>query len=725
MIVPPPRHTRLRVLAAFATAAALAIGIGVGAPVSAVTTPSPTPSPSPGVVEVALSPIRDGILRPGDGLTVSVGIQNGTDATTAPVTVTLSLGRVALDSRAALTSWLAGATDGVTVEAVGTTLLEPVAPGQQDVTGILVPADAPALAGLAPGVYPIVASYDGAAGAMSSTSVVVVPRDQPAADIGIVVPITAAPRSEALLTAPELAELTSDGGALDDALDAVQGTSATLAIDPAILAAVRVLGISAPDSAVAWLDRLESLPNPRFALQFGDADPAVQIDAGGRPHAPTSLAAFLNPADFPPATAEDEPAPTPTPSPSASVDPLAPSFLTLDALVDVAATRGAVYWPSADAVTPGAIEALGGLGTDEDASLTLVPSTATDAGAAGSTVAPHAAAGGAELLVYDADVSRSLSEAAASEAGPIRGASLAAASAYLSFASASAGGGAILVALDRSTTASQVSLRASIDAALDYPDLSETTLTAIAEGAAQNVRIADAEPPAARVSEASVLFAEEAEIARFATILDDPALLTGPERAEILQLLGVGWSAEPEEWATAVTEHHEATQTTLGSVRLLPTTTINLFGSGAALRFTVRNDLAYPANLVLYATPDDLRLDVQRANPVVATATSNTRVEVPVGARLGNGEVTLTLQLRSRASVAIGPAETVDVNVRAEWETFGIIALSVVVGGLLVLGVVRTVRRARARTKAKTDAATADSPDAPGTPGSSDDGPES
>ena len=141
--------------------------------------------------------------------------------------------------------------------------------------------------------------------------------------------------------------------------------------------------------------------------------------------------------------------------------------------------------------------------------------------------------------------------------------------------------------------------------------------------------------------------------------------------------------------------------TTLESVRLLPTSSINLFGADARLWFTLRNDLPYPVNLVLYAVPNDLRLDVQRATPIVGSASSNTRVEVPVQARVGNGEVELSLQLRSRASVAIGPPETVEVSVRAEWETFGLIALSIVVGGLVLLGVIRTVLRARARSQAK------------------------
>jgi hypothetical protein len=176
----------------------------------------------------------------------------------------------------------------------------------------------------------------------------------------------------------------------------------------------------------------------------------------------------------------------------------------------------------------------------------------------------------------------------------------------------------------------------------------------------------------------------------------------------------VGWMPTPEAWSEAIAGHRAATQVTLDSVSLLPTSTIDLYGANAGLRFWVRNDLEYPVNLVLYVTPDDLRLDVQRANPVVAQVQSNTRVEVPVQARVGNGEVTLDLQLRSRASVAIGDPESVDVTVRAEWETFGITALGIVVGGLLLLGIVRTVLklRARRRTRAASRDATTTSHDA-------------
>jgi hypothetical protein len=82
-------------------------------------------------------------------------------------------------------------------------------------------------------------------------------------------------------------------------LDAVTGSNAVLAVDPAIVAAIRVLGTAAPASAVAWLSDLMTLPNPRFALQFGDADLATQIAAGlGAPLTALPLDPYMSARDF-------------------------------------------------------------------------------------------------------------------------------------------------------------------------------------------------------------------------------------------------------------------------------------------------------------------------------------------------------------------------------------------------------------------------------------------
>ena len=113
------------------------------------------------------------------------------------------------------------------------------------------------------------------------------------------------------------------------------------------------------------------------------------------------------------------------------------------------------------------------------------------------------------------------------------------------------------------------------------------------------------------MSAASALVADEAALNRFATILDDASLLTGPERAEILQLLGVApGSPEPDRLADrgrpAPRRHgHDA------RLRRHPAPEPDQpVQRGRPIPIWVRNDLPYPVNVVLFATPDDLRLDV-------------------------------------------------------------------------------------------------------------------
>ena len=170
----------------------------------------------------------------------------------------------------------------------------------------------------------------GGAGPILANSAMIVPDpNAPAAPIGVVVPITATPIETGLLTAAELTELTGTGGSLRAQLDAVDGTSAILAVDPAIAAAINVLGTSAPPEATEWLERLEALTNPRFALQFGDADVSAQLASGlSRPMAPLTLQSLLNPAFFVPPAPTSAPTPTPTPDrhpPSRRPSPCCPT----------------------------------------------------------------------------------------------------------------------------------------------------------------------------------------------------------------------------------------------------------------------------------------------------------------------------------------------------------------------------------------------------------------
>lgn len=717
-VAPPSARARLRSALAVAALLALAAPLTAapahaietrqtGAAVAAVPSPTPTDQPEQlsGVTEFTLSPVANGIVRPGDSLAVSVALQNGTDAAVLPVTVTLSVSAAPLRDRAALSRWLAGDTSEVTTTPVGSTDLAAVPSGGQQVSGIVLAPDDPALAGRTPGVYPLSATYDSPAGPVTSTSVMIVPDDTAAAvGIGVVVPITATAIGTGLLTSAELTELTSADGSLTGQLDAVEGTTAILAVDPAIPAAIRVLGSAAPQSATDWLARLEGLSNSRFALQFGDADVAAQLEAGlSRPMKPLSLQAYMNPADFLP-TAAATPDPSATADPGAQpADPDQPAFPTLAEATSIGGAREGVFWPATGTATPAVVATLGGLTIDDRSSLTLVPSTATVGGADGSTVPGRAATADADLLVYDADVSRELHDASVPGDNAVRGAPLTAAAAYLAFAVAETGGEPIVVTLDRDSDRSRIATRTAITSASQAPGVSPLTLGGVVARPPVGVEIADAAPEDVRAAAAAALVADEAELNRFATILDEPSLLTGPQRAEILQVLGLAWLPDTAGWEAALQTHRAATATTLDSVGILPPSPINLFSAGAPIPIWVRNDLPYPVNVVLFATPDDLRLEVTRANEVTAGAQSNTRVQVPVQARVGTGEVSVQVQLRSRTLEPIGDAQVVDVNVRADWEGVGIVILSILVGGFLLLGVVRTVLRLRRGRRNRTD----------------------
>ncbi|MBD3943479.1 hypothetical protein IF188_17440 [Microbacterium sp. NEAU-LLC] len=708
----PPRRAPRLATAVLAAAAALTVALPAPAlaiPALAATEPSPTPTPTssiaPGTTVFTLSPVSNGIVRAGDALTVWVSLQNGTDVELPATDVTLSLGRTPIATRNDLRDWLGGDVEGAAVAPVAVEPLPAVQPGGSEEGAVTIAGDDPALAGLTPGVYPLAASYSSDTGLVTSTSALVVPDDarEPVA-VGVVVPITAGPRIEGLLTSDELAELTAPDGTLTSQLRAVTGTNAILAVDPAIPASIRVLGTAAPQPALEWLSQLEALPNSRFALQFGDADVTAQLQSGlRRPLAPTSFTYAMSPSDFAATTPSPEPTPTPAPTPSATTAPDDELPSTAELLDIGAVGDDAFYWPADGTADADIVTALGGLGTDEGPALTVIPSATTRTGSAGGTVAAHARLGDAQVLVYDSDVSTELQEGSSIDQTWLRGAPLTAATAYLAFATAESSG-PLMVTVGRGEDRSRLGLGTAISAAASAPSVEPRTLAALTASDAGTTELVDIDASPERAAAASALVADEEELGRFATILDDPALLTGRERAGILQVLGVGWVGDPE-WPTALADHRAATSTTLGSVSLLPTTPTNLFGSRAPLQFWVRNDLPYPVNLVLYTTPDSLRLDVQSETNVIATPQSNTRVDVPVQARVGRGEVTLTLQLRSPVFVAIGEPETVDINVWADWEGVGITALAVVVGSLVVVGVVRTVLRMR-RRRHPVDAAT-------------------
>lgn len=700
----PDRRLRARLRRLTSAAAAFSLAAGLGAIASpAMAADGDDETTDAGVVELSVAIGSHGRITPGASATASLTLQNDTDARLSSGTVTVELNRTPLSDGTAVSTWLDETSAPGDFEPLGSRATDAVDAGASDrVTVDIAPE---ALADLAPGVYPIRAGLRGAStGApgsddlvsrdVAADSVLVVTTD--AVQVGVIVPITATPADGVLLTADELTELTAADGALTAALDGVSGTAAVIAIDPAIVTAIRVLGTSAPTNATDWLERFDDLPNERFALQFGDADVTVQAQAE-LPELlqPTTFTPFLNPLSFPSTPATPTPTPTtagstPSPTPPVPDAPVLPDDETLTSIDD--AIEG-IVWPLAGARSEDLATFTGYFDGEVT---TIVSSTATD-----SVDTGHATADGHDLLVIDDAISAAISGAAGESAQGPRQRWLAAASAQLYFAGQAAPQAPLLVGLDRDETRDAAALREAI-AAVDSPGFD---LSAVRAAPASPVTLAAGAVDELRVNALQNMLADEGTLATFATILDDPQVLLSRERIRVLREIAVG---VPEtKFSTNVAVHRAATNDTLHAVSIPPSSTIQLLSANADLPFSVRNDLPWPVNLRLTVAPTDPRLDVQGSNEVVVQANSSARVKVPVSARVGSGELDLRLNLYSPTGVLIDGPQTVRVAVRAEWETIGL----VIFGGLAVLlivgGVIRTVLRRRRESDAASDSADA------------------
>ncbi|WP_312674429.1 DUF6049 family protein [Microbacterium sp.] len=678
-------RARVRRLAAFVVAAGVC-ALGVGGPAMAADQP---PADDDQRVELHVTAGLRGTVAPGTSTSAVVTIDNETESELSTGRVEVELGSTPLGDDAAVTEWLDEGRAAGSFLPLGDETTKTAEAGGSATTTVFVPQET--LEPLAPGVYPLRAVLSDArtkdtAGQRtttweaSATSVLVV-TSTPTSPIGVLVPITATPAGGALLSAEELTDLTAPDGDLTAQLDGVAGTTAVLALDPAIPAAIRALGTAAPSTATDWLERLDELPNARFALQFGDADLTVQAQAGlPDALAPLPLTSLLDPAAFPQQRAVT---PTSTPGTTASPTPTptdGPALPTDDELAEIDGALPGIVWPESD-LAQGDLAAFSGY---LDRKTTTVVSSTT----VGGQSSAHATSGGQDLLVIDSATSAALSAAAAESASAPRQAHLAEAAARLFLAGARAPGAPLLVGLDRDENRSADALRDAISAA----DSVGFELSAVRAAPAATVSVPDA-AAATRAPDLTNLLTDEGALTAFATILDDPLVLLSPERIRILRTIAVGSSDEA--FAEKVAAHRARTTETLGAVSIPDSSTIQLLTANADLPIAVRNDLPWPVTVRLFAAPSDPRLEVKPVIDVEVQANSTTRAKVPVSARVGSGELDLRLALTSPTGVPIQSEQTVRVAVRAEWETIGLVVFGGLAVLLIALGVIRTVRRKR------------------------------
>lgn len=697
----PPfgRASARRPLRALITAPAIALALALSPlaaalPASASTSPMPTQlhavADAAGVV-LTIAPATSATVSAGQNLAVSVRIENQQNSALGAGTVNLSVEGTTINDRAGLDDWLGGTTDPAIIAntAVVSMPTGAVAAGgslelQLSVPAAAMPSDSRS------GPLGLSASLSVAETPIANDRSAIVwqgPTVVPAQPLTIVVPITTPARTSGLIEPDDLADYTGPSGTLTTQLDAVLGRGVTLGVDPAIIASIRVLGSSVPESALAWLMRLGSSGLPMFALAYADADLAVQAQSG----LPATLAAAGLPinaelfADFTPT-----PSPTPTTTPTASETPGDSKAQTIPNSEELLAwpwTLDAIAWPASNTLNDADPAVLAASGYTS----MLLDSGNVDGFLAGAS-APHTTIDGVDTVVADAGASALLG-AAASATSEIDWRS---ATAELASTLAVSGESGTLLAVPRGDAASGSRFSRVLDTVATLPWATPSSLSsALTSPASAALSIAPAPEGPERVSLVGRMLALEAPIAEFATVLEHPAALTDSVRLELLALLSNAWLPAATGWADVGNAFVERTLGVTRSISFVEGSPVNVLASTAEVPITIQNSFDQAVNVVITVVPTNGRLIVDGDVKIVIQPQSQSTVRIPVTARIGSGDVTLNATALSPSGVRLGTT-SVNVNVQADWEGIGALVVAILAVLFFGFGVVRTIRRRRA-----------------------------
>lgn len=709
------RHARVRraltalAAGALATAAVLTGAVPAGAAPADTATPAPTPTPSASALTASVTADGGGVLSPGKDLGVSVTVSNPTDTAYSSGSVTLWMDPTPQSGRHALTSWLGSTDKPSDAVPLGQAQLNTLEPGSSTVVRVSAPAATlPFAAHTTSDVFGLGASVKaGSAAAEPRASVVWYPGGAATqASVNVVMPIVTPAGSDGLIASDDLATYTAPNGILTRELDGLVGhTTVTVGIDPMIIASIRVLGNAAPASAVEWLTRLSELPNDTFSLGYADADAVGQLQAGlPAPLAPTSLAYAVDPKNFTPeptpvgepSTPTATPSPrstTATPTPTATPGPVVPDLNSLLAW-DYSLTG--ISWPGDKTVRRADLAPLAAAGL----TTTIVSGSNTNAGDLESTPDAPIASGTDRMVASDQRLSEALRQAVSAPSDVAWNAAMSKVNAQLELISQESGTARkLLVALDRSWPSSGTQLERTLNALFSSPWSAPASFPTVRDATpTAGLDLVDAPESAERITDIRALVQDEGSLGQFATVLDDPTRLTGRTRAELLTLFAVSWQNPRTDWAAAVTKSRATTVETLHSIRILPTENVNLVSAQGSIPFTVSNELPGDAvTVVLTASPSNSRLEVDQSTTKRIPQDSRATVLVPVKAKVGNGQVVLSLHLYSPTGVPIGDPTSVTVDVHADWEGIGALIFGILLVLLFGFGIVRNILRRRSK----------------------------
>ncbi|WP_353808134.1 DUF6049 family protein [Agromyces sp. SYSU T00194] len=705
----PVRRPRrlLAAVAAGATAAGFLLGAPASVPAAAAELDGLTlvvaPTDAPVITDVS------------DTTSFTVETGNATGRFLTDVDIVVGLAGRALGSTDALADWTAGTDSAPSGTELARETLSAVPNGSTLTTRIEV--DTGDLAQDATAALPLfVALEDDGETIAWSTGVAVwsAGDDIGSVSLAVAAPITVPGQDEGLYPAELLEGWTSPQGILTRRLDALADTPVALAIDPAIIASIRVLGADAPESALAWLDRLGTVTNETFPLAYADADLAAQAQAGlDAPLQPTTFDDVADPEDLVVPSAEPEatdlPA-SPDATPAPTTEPGADEVeAPVPGVLDFAYTRTDIAWPADDTLADGDLAFL------DEAGLTTAIVAGTNVEAVTGAARDAAATiGGATAVVSDIEVTDALRAAEAATTTTEWAAANADLAASLALIAADGGssGRTLLATFARTQPVSTERVAGAIETIGGLPWTEAASLSQ-AIGAPPTSRALRSSPEADdRIARIRTMVEYDGELAEFSTILDEPEQLTAAYRRDLLAVLGASWVSDTTGWDSTSSAFVSGTREVLDAVSIVPSSEFTVISRESGILVTVQNDLPYPVNVVITVDPSNGRLLVE--GPVETTIEPDSRgtTTVPVQAGVGNGAVALLVSLESPAGVPVGNTVRFGANVQADWEGIGAAVMGAALAILFGLGIWRIIRRRRQERADEASPAEADGDDA-------------
>jgi hypothetical protein len=508
--------------------------------------------------------------------------------------------------------------------------------------------------------------------------------------VAVVVPITTRAGDSGMLDADALTILTAPSGSLTLELEEVLATTATIALDPMILASIRALGTAAPESALLWLDRLEAAPNEVFLLSYADTDLSAFARGGALDlAAPLDLSYALDEGAFGPAATES-PSPTADPTPSATAtdgpgDDTPPPLPTTEELLAWPDAIGPIAWPAEGSVAGGDLATYAAAGYQ---AVLLSSANVSETASAGADL------GGMPALVADSAASELLREASSAIDPAARQAAIARLGVALDGLAAAHPGRTVVLTMDRAESRPLFGFAETYTALEIRASTQLTDLATVLTAAPESATVVDG-TPSEHITAAPDLFAAARAEASFATILENPVVLTGPRRLTLLALLAVQ-DVDEVGWSDRAGGYLQRSSEIRSSVSIVDGLPILVTSTSTTVPVVISNGLEFAITVRIDARPTRPLLTIDSGREVTIEPGSTKTVLLGAQA-VTNGVVDVVFTVVNPRTGEQLSGARVEARLEAQWETVGLIG-GAVIGLIFAVGIVRNIvlRRRRA-----------------------------